>query len=312
MDIERGNLRSAELALWACFGASPTERFLDLAKPRLRVRVQEVGSGPPALFVHGAMTGGSSFASLVSRLPDMRCILLDRPGCGYSDPWELLRPEFRREAVDVLDSVLDALDLESATLVGNSLGALWSTWFALAHPARVERLMLLGPSVGFPGVRAPAFMRLLSIPGIGNFVLSKMRPTAESLKRIFVEMGHAGTIAHGRIPAEMFEWGAHLHAETPTARNEFESLRRAVGLFGTRAWTRIDDDELRSIEPPTLVVSGETDTHGGPALARRVAELVPRATLRIVPSGHLPWLDAPQSVADTMLQHLGSPLQRAS
>jgi len=295
-------LRSAEQALWRCVGARPTERYLDLDMPRLRVRVQEIGAGPPALFVHGAMTGGSSFATLAAKLPGLRCILLDRPGCVLSDPLPLSGPDFRTEAVQVLSSVLDALGLHRAILVGNSLGALWSTWLALAQPSRVTRLMLLGPSVGFPGVRPPIFMRLLAAPGLGDFMISRMRPTRESLRGVFEEMGHASSLANGRIPNEMFEWGVRVQAETPTAKNELQNIRRAVGFFGVRAWTKLSDDALRSIVPPTLIVSGETDTHGGPALARRVAALVPHAMLQMVPSGHLPWLDDPAFVAETMLR----------
>lgn len=290
-------LQDAERALWARFDAAPRERFVDLRRPEIRVRVLEIGEGPPAVFVHGAMTGASSFASLAARLSGMRCILLDRPGCVASEAWSLAGAEFRVEAIETLVSLLDALELDRVTLVGNSLGALWCTWMALAHPERVVRLAVLGPSIGFPGVRPPTFMRVLSTPGLGAFVFSRMRFTTRSLERVFIEMGHERTILAGNVPKEMFEWGACVHAETSTARNELESLRRAVGPFGARAWTMLGEAELRSIEPPMLVVSGESDTHGGPKLARHIAELVPRATLEILDGGHLPWLDEPQTVA---------------
>ena len=44
------------------------------------------GEGPAVVFIHGASNGGSSWASLVARLDGFRCIMLDRPGCGLSDP----------------------------------------------------------------------------------------------------------------------------------------------------------------------------------------------------------------------------------
>ena len=47
--------------------------------------VQEVGEGPPILFVHGASNGGASRASLIARLEGFHCVALDRPGCGVSD-----------------------------------------------------------------------------------------------------------------------------------------------------------------------------------------------------------------------------------
>jgi pimeloyl-ACP methyl ester carboxylesterase len=75
--------RTAERALWEHYGAEPTERFLDLAKPKARTRVLIVGDGPPVLFVHGSPNAGSTRAPLAERLQDFRCIILDRPGCGF-------------------------------------------------------------------------------------------------------------------------------------------------------------------------------------------------------------------------------------
>ena len=77
--------RAAEARLWEFEGVSPTEQWLDLARTGARVRVQVVGDGPPAVFVHGGSTGGTSWAPLAARLGGFRCILLDRPGCGLSD-----------------------------------------------------------------------------------------------------------------------------------------------------------------------------------------------------------------------------------
>jgi pimeloyl-ACP methyl ester carboxylesterase len=46
--------------------------------------------------------------------------------------------------------VLDALELPSASLVGSSMGGTWPTWYALARPARVQRLVLLGATPLLP------------------------------------------------------------------------------------------------------------------------------------------------------------------
>ena len=48
------------------------------------LRVQELGDGPPILFIHGANTSGTSWATLAAKLPSFRCLLLDRPGTGLS------------------------------------------------------------------------------------------------------------------------------------------------------------------------------------------------------------------------------------
>ena len=65
--IER--YRRAERALWEHYGLAPTERFIDLESPRVRLRVLEVGSGEPVLFVPG--TAGTG-----------RCGLRSSASCG--------------------------------------------------------------------------------------------------------------------------------------------------------------------------------------------------------------------------------------
>jgi 2-hydroxy-6-oxonona-2,4-dienedioate hydrolase len=289
--------RSSERALWRSLGAEPKERFLDLSGPRLRVRVQEVGEGPPALFVHGVMTAGTAFATLVAGVKDLRCVVLDRPGCGLSDPWTP-RAELREQVVEMIGAVLDALEIGEVVLAGNSLGAMSATWFALAEPRRVKKLVLLGPSIGFPGVHVPADLRVLSLPRVGELLLGSQRPSREGLVRLFRSLGHARTIERGAISDEMFDWGVSMGAETRTQKNELGMLRRVVGLGGARRVAKLTEAELRSLSMPTLIVAGDTDPHGGTGLARRLGELVPHAqveTLRGV--GHLPWLDEPSAVA---------------
>ena len=287
-------LQSKEQALWQ--GCARKEHFLELANPRVRVRVQECGEGRPALFIHGVMTAGSSFAPLATRMKGVRCLVLDRPGCGLSEPWTLDGPTFRNEAVAVIAAVLDALGLKTADLVGNSLGALWSTWFAIDRPGRVDRLALVGPSAGMPGVRVPMFLRLLSVV-LGRVVVRKPM-TAKMLRKIFVDMGHGPTVERGLIPDSFFEWGVAMSNETSTRANELQVLQRAVGLGGMRPWARLSSDELAQVKSPTLLLAGDGDTHGGPPVAARLADLIPGAIRETVRgAGHLPWLDDPDGVA---------------
>lgn len=65
-------------------GADPAEQRLHLERIDPTVRVQELGDGPPVVFLHGANTAGTSWASLASRLEGFRRIVLDRPGAGLS------------------------------------------------------------------------------------------------------------------------------------------------------------------------------------------------------------------------------------
>jgi 2-hydroxy-6-oxonona-2,4-dienedioate hydrolase len=294
----------AERALWARVGASPVERFFELPSG-LRVRTQELGAGPTVLFVHGVMTAGTSFAPLVARLSQARCIVLDRPGCGGSAAWQL-QPEFRAQAVQLLVELLDVMQIERAVVVGSSLGALWVTWFALAHPSRVKKLVLLGPSIGFPGVHIPMFMRIAGLPGLGTLIRKKLKISPVSLRRMFAEMGHQKSMDAGLIPHELFDWGVTLDA-TGTPRRDFESIQRAVGVTGPRRWIQLGDAALRELSVPALLVAGIDDTHGGPALAARAASSIRDARIEtLANAGHLPWLDDPGAVAEAVQQFIAA------
>ena len=112
--MNEDHYRRAERALWAAQGMTPAERFITLQRTDTSIRVQEVGAGPPVVFVHGASNGGTSWASLASRLSDFRCILIDRPGCGLSPR---LRTGFADMgsldafADDLVVDVLDAIEV---------------------------------------------------------------------------------------------------------------------------------------------------------------------------------------------------------
>ena len=106
------------------------------------VNVIELGAGPPVVFVHGL---SGSWQNWLEQLPVFadrhRVIALDLPGFGHSEmPAERISiAGYAR----VLDALCDALDIDSAALVGNSMGGFISAELAIAYPQRVERLVLV-------------------------------------------------------------------------------------------------------------------------------------------------------------------------
>jgi 2-hydroxy-6-oxonona-2,4-dienedioate hydrolase len=132
--------REAERRLWEHIGVTPTERFVALGSGG-QVRVQEVGVGPPFVLLHGGSISGTSWATLAAALDDVRCILVDRPGCGLSEPivggpLRDLRA-VQNYADRLLGDLLDALDLDSAAVGATSYGGLFALRGAAARPERV-------------------------------------------------------------------------------------------------------------------------------------------------------------------------------
>ena len=93
--------REAERRLWKHHRLEPTERFLDLETQAVRVRVLEVGSGEPLLFVHGTV-GQGSWASLIRELPGFRSIVLERPGWGLSSALDFTGQKYDTLVAEIL------------------------------------------------------------------------------------------------------------------------------------------------------------------------------------------------------------------
>ena len=79
-------IREAENDLFAVLDAEVEERFLDLERTDLRVRVLSHGSGVPLLLMHGVSLMAAAWAPLFAELQGFRLLAVDLPGHGLSDP----------------------------------------------------------------------------------------------------------------------------------------------------------------------------------------------------------------------------------
>ena len=292
--------RAVERRLWDHYGATPREHFFDLATPRVRVRVQEIGAGPPVLFVHGGPNAGSTWAALVAHLQDFRCLMLDRPGCGLSEAVDYAAYSARdlpSLAADVLTSVLDALGIERLAIVGSSLGGAFAFWLAEARPERVVRVVQEGLPAFVEGQRTPLFMRMLMVPPLGRMI-ARQRSTATVGRFILRQIGHGASLDAGRFPPVFLDWYLHLMNDTETMRNDVAVIQMLSTWRGPRSELIYGAEFLRRLRQPTLFLWGEADSFGGVEVGRRAAAAVPDATFKsFAASGHLPWLDDPETHA---------------
>jgi 2-hydroxy-6-oxonona-2,4-dienedioate hydrolase len=294
-DSKIDRYRRRERALWAHHGLAPTERFIDLRSPRVRLRVLEVGSGEPVLFVHGTI-GPGSWASLLGELPGVRAIVLDRPGWGLSDPVDFSTSPYRPLVADILVQVLDRLGIDRVTVLGGSVGDVWALSLAEAHPARVQRVVMLGAGPVVSDVPVPAFIRVVRSP-IGALIV-RLPMSRDRLLSILRDNGHGASLAAGRIPDEFIDWRLSLANDTIAMRHERDMVRSILGRSGWQPGFAFEAPDLGRIRQPAMLVHGSNDPTGSVELWRRVMTAMPLGELEVVEgAGHQPWFDDAPSVA---------------
>ncbi len=271
-------------------------RFVSRPSGR-RIHVVEVGDGTPVVHLHGTNTSALSHLMLPGRTPGLRSYLIDRPGCGLSDPESFRRAEFRDFAVGFVGDVLDALSLETAHLVGASGGGIWAIWYSLAHPERVRGLVLLGSVPTLPGGRVPLPLRLTSTPVIGDLLVRAVRPGRRMILRMMASMGEEETIVRHPDLLESLVAGARDPVAT---KANLAELRALISPRGFRTSMRLRREDLRRLAVPTLMIWGERDPVVSLAQARAAAAEIPLARLETVPAGHVPQLGHPGRVASLL------------
>ena len=284
-----------------------TTRDIQLRSGR-RVHLVEAGAGAPVLFLHGSNTSSRSLFPLLEHLRDVHAIAVDRPGFGLSDAAPVPRERFRAAAVEFVDEIAGALELDRPTLAGNSMGGTWALWYALAHPERVGRLVLLGSAPLLPATRAPAPLRVLSAPIVGALLARVMKPDARMVVRLMGSMGEADTIV--RYPDLIEALVAAGRDPVATAVNRAE-IRAVLTPFGFRRSMLLSPDELRQVLVPTLLIWGDADPVGDVAAARTAAALIPDARLELLPAGHVPYLGHPERAGELVTEFATSSPLRA-
>ena len=268
-----------------------------------RVHLLEKGDGPPVVLLHGTGNSAGFLLPLLHELHGVRAIAPDLPGVGLSDPVDLPADRYRETAVAWLDGLLDTLELDATTLVGHSGGGVWALWYALAHPGRVRRLVLIGPPA-LPKTRCPLPMRLVATPGVGTLLSRLAPPTPKSVLQLARVMGERTTLA--RRP-DLIDLLVALGRDPVTDRAARAEIRLLVSPFallsrsGFRGRSRLRPDELGQVAMPTLIVWGERDPLGGVPVAQAITDLIPHARLEVLPTGHGPWLGEPAKTAATIV-----------
>lgn len=293
----KSDFRDAERALWSWAEHRPQDRSVQLPRLGTTVRIQEVGEGAPVLFIHGGPNSGSTWAPLLAHITGFRCLVLDRPGTGLSEPYPVSQKNVVEFASHLVSDVLDALEIERTHVVASSFGGYCALWSAAAAPDRFDRMVQMACPALLPGQTLPPFMKMIMFPGMRK-VIAALPPNQKAQESILRQIGHGASLDAGKLPEPHADWYMSLIRNTDTMRNEFDMIYSFRARGGFDESIALTGDTLAGIETPTHFLWGADDTFGGEEVAKWVVGTMPKASLEMLPdAGHLPWLDEPESVA---------------
>jgi pimeloyl-ACP methyl ester carboxylesterase len=266
---------------------APGLSFAQVRTAAGEISIDEAGSGPAAILIHGL---GATKVSLLPTLAALagegrRAIALDLPGFGDSAkpiraPYDA--PYFAASVI----ALMDALGIERADLVGNSLGGRVALEVGLRFPERTGRLALLAPSLAWLRGRpwAPA-LRLVS-PQLG-LLQPAPRPLVEALVRALLGTGASSPWAAAGVDEFLRSY------LTARGRAAFYAAARNIYLEPPRGpdglWTR-----LPALRAPSLFVWGRRDALVPIGFEAHVRRALPAAAHVELDCGHVPQLERPQ------------------
>jgi pimeloyl-ACP methyl ester carboxylesterase len=204
------------------------------------------------------------------------------------------RLRYRDASVEILGNMLDALELDETALLGNSTGGTWVLWYALAHPERVRRLVLLGATPLLPATHVPPPMLAVAAPTNGQAPPQMPPPSTETVVRSMSVFGEAETIVNYPDQIDALVAAGHDRLASSVGLAE---LRTLISPTGWQPELVVAPHELQAMKVPTLLIWGDRDPLGGADAARTTATTIPEARLELLPAGHAPWLGHPDQIA---------------
>lgn len=274
--------------LLAHYGVNATSRFVELSEPRMRTHVLDAGDGEPALIYHGGDGEAVNWAPLMAPLQNsVRVLAADRPGFGLSDAFDYRTVDLRQHAADFTASLLDALGIESVTLVGGSMGGFFALAAAAALPERVRRLVLVGLAPGaIP--EFPDSLRVITEHPEQAAEFMKGRDTMEAQHSQYRDMFH---VDPATVPELYFETriaGLRLPSEEGTWATLLPRAGEPGLYFG---------EDLARVTMPSLVIWGENDM-APLAVGERIAAQLGNGRFEPMAGvAHFPFLEAPEQTA---------------
>jgi pimeloyl-ACP methyl ester carboxylesterase len=244
-----------------------TSRFVQAGA--VRMHYNEVGTGYPVIMLHGTGPGASSwsnFSTNVDAFADkFRALLVDMPQYGKSEKVVIDGGRLTYTA-GVLRDLMDALHIERAHFVGNSMGGQAAIKLAIDAPERVDKLVVIGSNPVSYSLFTPT--PLEGIKHIAGYYRGEGGPSLDKMRRLVQTLLFDQSFLDEAALQERYEASidpevVHLMTQVPPPANQDLSA------------------EFHLIKAPTLVVWGADDRFGALDVGLLLTRRIPNARMHI-------------------------------
>ncbi|MFC8386508.1 alpha/beta fold hydrolase [Nocardia sp. NPDC057272] len=273
--------------------------------PQGTIRIYERGQGEPVLFVHGLFANAAAWRKVVPRLADSyRCITADWPFGAHRIP---MTPDADLTPLGIAETIADVIetvDLDAVTLVGNDGGGMLSQLVVTHRPERIARLVLT-PCDAYENFPPPLFDYLCWMartPGAGSLTGLLLRFPTVRQTYARSRFGFGG-LSNNPICGELIDHYLHgMTHDRAIVRDSLKFLRAVDNKYTLDAAAR-----FRSATLPVLIAWAEQDRFFPFEHARRLAEDFPNARLASI-TNSLTWVaeDQPARTAAVIDQFIGT------
>lgn len=248
------------------------------------------GEGDAILLIHGSGPGVTAWANWRGVIPALseraRIIAPDMLGFGYSScpaQWTLDPATWVRSLI----GLLDALDIQRVSIVGNSYGGAIALAFAKAHPQRVQRLVLMGAA----GLSFPITEGLEKVWGY--------QPSLQAMRELMEVFAYD----HGLINDDLvrMRYEASIRDDVQTRFAQLFPAPRQQGV----EMLALAEEDLRALPQQTLLIHGRDDKVIPLELSERMLRLIPHAQLHVFGEcGHWVQIERAQAFSRLLIDFL--------
>lgn len=286
-------LRSVVLLIFICAAAyaqatAPESKQVEIFGQKIHYLEAGSASNPAVILLHGLGGDTSNWALTIPALSGKYHVYTpDQIGFGKSD--KPITNYSVRMLVEFLDVFCKKLGIQKATLVGNSLGGWTAAAFAIAHPEKVDKLVLVC-AAGYTPKRYGG-------QELSKEALAALNPsTTEDFKRLFSVIFYNKAMLTDQF-VEQALTAKFKRGDGYTINSFIEAVMRGEDFL---------DGKTQKIKAPTLALWGKDDGLTPLAMGKAFAEDIPGAQLVVIDQcGHVPQMEKAAEFNAALLKFLG-------